>query len=113
LIQLFHDGVGVKTLAKKFKKRSKDINRIIRSLHAIKKIPGRKVTEPNMEEQLLDWIAQIRATEEWSKLKNRGAAIQKKARELSEKDNFSASKGWLYAFLKRHHIGLGKKSQVI
>eukprot|EP00357_Protocruzia_adherens_P004419 CAMPEP_0115018554 /NCGR_PEP_ID=MMETSP0216-20121206/28886_1 /TAXON_ID=223996 /ORGANISM="Protocruzia adherens, Strain Boccale" /LENGTH=303 /DNA_ID=CAMNT_0002389793 /DNA_START=102 /DNA_END=1013 /DNA_ORIENTATION=+ len=106
------EGATLKELAQKFPKPPKDLGRILRTLHSIKKAPGRKVSEPGLDRQLIGWLNEIQETREWRLLRNKGTALQNRAKELSRKEGFTASKGWLYAFLKRHHIKLnetGKK----
>lgn len=38
--------------------------------------------------------------------------IRRKARELSDDDTFTASKGWLYRFLKRHSLSCRRATHI-
>lgn len=64
---------------------------------------GRKVTDSNMEEKLLEWIRSARDKGEYLSK----AAIQKQALLLSKNSTFKASKGWYERFYRRnYHLGL-------
>lgn len=58
---------------------------------------GRKVTDTEMEGQLLDWI------ESQSGVICR-REVQEKAKELAKQSDFKASKGWFERFYKRNKL---------
>jgi transposase-like protein len=58
---------------------------------------GRKVHDPRMEIDLLKWISQVGKKSPLTR-----QLIRKKAIELSEDDNFKASKGWFERFMNRN-----------
>ena len=72
---------------------------------------GRKPQLPDMETTLLAWIDELRA----ENLRITCTGVQKKATELatSEGDTqFTASRGWLQKFFKRHNLSLRRKTSV-
>ena len=67
---------------------------------------GRKVTDTEMEERLLEWIK-----------KQTGIisrkTIQNKARELGSQEDFKASKGWFERFYKRNQLNLNTNIEIL
>eukprot|EP00357_Protocruzia_adherens_P007841 CAMPEP_0114997838 /NCGR_PEP_ID=MMETSP0216-20121206/15136_1 /TAXON_ID=223996 /ORGANISM="Protocruzia adherens, Strain Boccale" /LENGTH=262 /DNA_ID=CAMNT_0002362293 /DNA_START=57 /DNA_END=842 /DNA_ORIENTATION=+ len=92
--ELHSQGINSQKLSHLFKKSSKDIKRIVRSRFAIKKVPGRKVQQPEMDRILITWIENMKNSGIWQTISNKGAAIQNKALTLSQNCQFRASKGW-------------------
>ena len=70
---------------------------------------GRKALDEEMEEQLFDWILEMRGRN----LRVSRRMIQDKARELvTTMERFVASRGWLDLFMKRHGLSLRRKTTV-
>ena len=70
---------------------------------------GRKLKFPDVEEQLAQWIEHQRAQH----LRVSRTMIQQKAIQLHfGEEDFSASRGWLENFLRRHNISLRRKTTV-
>ena len=67
---------------------------------------GRKVDDVEMEEELFDWIVEMRG----QNLRISLRMIQIRAKELSSSDCFKASRGWLYRFLKRKNLSLRRRT---
>ena len=65
---------------------------------------GRKVMDPQMEIDLIDWINEEKET--GNKITSK--QVQDKAKTLSRVDKFLASKGWLEKFLKKYDIKIEK-----
>ena len=69
---------------------------------------GRKPKDPEMEEELFQWILELRSRH----LRVSRRMIRLQARSLSPDDEFKASRGWLYRFMKRHDLSLRRKTTV-
>ena len=69
---------------------------------------GRKAQDEDMEDELFDWISGLRSRN----LRVSYRMIREKAKELSNIDGFSASKGWLQRFIKRKGLTLRRKTTV-
>ena len=72
---------------------------------------GRKAALPDMEDALVVWIDSLRM----ENLKVSCSSIQSKALELARErgdQDFSASRGWLEKFFKRHHLSLHRRTTV-
>ena len=70
---------------------------------------GRKPKLPEVEEQLTEWIEHQRAQHLWVTR----TMIQQKAMQFHFGDEeFSASRGWLENFLRRHNFSLRRKTTV-
>ena len=76
-----------------------------------KRLPGagRKVKLPDMEELLAAWIFELRS----KNVRITRSAIQTKALELhTGEEDFSASRGWLEKFFRRHNFTLRRRTTV-
>ena len=70
---------------------------------------GRKVKLPDMEELLAAWIFELRS----KNVRITRSAIQTKALELhTGEEYFSASRGWLEKFFRRHNFTLRRRTTV-
>ena len=73
---------------------------------------GRKAALPGVEEELVIWIDEMRAENQ----QVRRSGIQQKAlsiiAERGETSDFTASRGWLENFCKRHHLSLRRRTTV-
>ena len=70
---------------------------------------GRKAKLPDMEDQLASWVMELRSRN----CRVTRGAIQLKALELHQVDEeFSASRGWLEKFFKRHDFSLRRRTTV-
>ena len=69
---------------------------------------GRKPRDPEMEEELFQWIVERRSRH----LRVSRRMIRLQARTLSPDDEFKASRGWLQRFMKRHDLSLRRKTTV-
>lgn len=75
----------------------KNIRRWMRDGPERKKGAGKKVRDPEMEEELMDWLQQQRR----NGYEPTKAQIQEKAKTLSKDEKFKGSKGWLQKFFER------------
>lgn len=78
----------------------KNIKRWMKNGPDRKKGAGRKTMDPNMEQQLLDWIQKILLVDNLPFPESKD--IKAKAKEYSSNPSFKASKGWCDKFIKRN-----------
>ena len=72
---------------------------------------GRKATLPDIKDELLVWIDEMRAENQ----QVTRSSIQQKAlivRKRGEASNFTASRGWLEKFFRRHQLSLRRRTTV-
>ena len=69
---------------------------------------GRKPDETEMEEELFEWIVELRS----HPLRVSRRMIQTQAKLLSSSDSFKASCGWLSRFMKRYSLSLRRKTTI-
>ena len=66
---------------------------------------GRKTLDEEMEKALFDWIKEMKA----SNLCVSRRMIKMKARDISTREGFKASNGWLQRFLSRNKLSLRRQ----
>ena len=69
---------------------------------------GRKPKDVEMEEELFQWIVELRSRH----LRVSRSMIRLQAKKLSSDDEFKASRGWLQRFMNRHDLSLRRKTTV-
>ena len=92
---------SIKQAAENLKIPEKNIKRWMKNGPQRKKGAGRKTMDPNMEKNLLQWIAkEYRSTGGFPDSKE----IKMQAKIFSHHEDFKASKGWCDKFIKRNYM---------